>query len=149
MWLIVYWNVIDSLCKWSHSIDCQAHVFCFKTKNCSDDDLFISCSDRIGKMLHNICISAVAMLLRWASCGLWASCFIPCHTIMAGYYGLTLDASVSVLLSIRPCLPVLLSSIHLYFCFWMIAFNGFSPNLISQNQISDQTAQMCSTLTAL
>ena len=27
-------------------------------------DLFISCDDRIGKMLHNICISAVAMSLR-------------------------------------------------------------------------------------
>ena len=33
-------------------------------KNCLNDDLFISCDDRIGKMLHNICISAVAMSLR-------------------------------------------------------------------------------------
>ena len=28
-----------------------------------DDDLFISCDDRIGKMLHNICISAVAVYI--------------------------------------------------------------------------------------
>ena len=69
------WNVIDSLFKWSRSIDCKAHIFFFKTKNCSNDDLFISCDDRIGKMLHNICISAVAMSLRWASRGPWVSCF--------------------------------------------------------------------------
>ena len=47
----------------------------FKIKNCLNDDLFISCNDRIGKMLHNICISAVAMSLRWATRGPWASCF--------------------------------------------------------------------------
>ena len=69
-----YWNVIDSLFKWSLSIDYQAHIFFFKIKNCSNYDLFISCDDRIGKMLHNICISAVAMTLRWASRGSWASC---------------------------------------------------------------------------
>ena len=68
------WNVIDSLFKRSRSIDCQAHIFFFKTKNCSNGDLFISCDDRIGKMLHNICISAVAMSLRWARHGPWASC---------------------------------------------------------------------------
>ena len=39
-------------------------TFFFKTKNCSNDDPFISCSDSIGKMLHNICISAVAFSLR-------------------------------------------------------------------------------------
>ena len=50
-------------------------LFFFITKNCLNDDPFISCSDRIGKMLHNICISAVAMSLRWASHGLWTSCF--------------------------------------------------------------------------
>ena len=33
-------------------------------KNCSNDDLFISCDDRIRKMLHNICVSVVAMSLR-------------------------------------------------------------------------------------
>ena len=37
--------------------------FFFKTKNCSNDDPFISCNDRTGKMLHN-CISAVAISLR-------------------------------------------------------------------------------------
>ena len=47
----------------------------FKIKNCLNDDLFISCDDRIGKMLHNICVSAVAMSLRWATRGPWASCF--------------------------------------------------------------------------
>ena len=71
-------NVIDSLFKWSHSIDCQAHIFFFKTKNCSNDDLSISCDDRIRKMLYNICISSVAMSLRWASRGPWASCFFCC-----------------------------------------------------------------------
>ena len=70
------WNVIDSLFKWSCSIDCQAHIFFFKTKNCSNDDIFISCDDRIGKMLHNICMSAVVMSLRWANRGPWASCFL-------------------------------------------------------------------------
>ena len=68
------WNVIDSLFKWSCSIDCRAHIIFFKTKNCSNDDIFISCDDRIGKMLHNICMSTVAMSLRWASRGPWASC---------------------------------------------------------------------------
>ena len=72
------WNVIDSLFKWSCSIDCQAHIFFFKTKNCSNDDIFISCDDRIGKMLHNVCMSAVAMSLRWANRGPWASCS-SCH----------------------------------------------------------------------
>ena len=36
-------------------------IFFFKIKNCLMDDLFISCDDRIGKMLH---ISALALLLR-------------------------------------------------------------------------------------
>ena len=36
----------------------------FKTMNCSNDDTFISCNDRLGKMLHNICIPAVAISLR-------------------------------------------------------------------------------------
>ena len=54
------------------------YIFFFKIKNCLNDDLFISCDDRIGKMLHNICISAVAMSLRWATRGPWASClFVP------------------------------------------------------------------------
>ena len=50
------------------------YIFFFKIKNCLNDDLFISCDNRIGKMLHNICISAVAMSLRWATRGPWASC---------------------------------------------------------------------------
>ena len=40
------------------------YIFFFKIKNCLNDDLFISCDDRIGKMLQNIYISAVAMSLR-------------------------------------------------------------------------------------
>ena len=72
------WNVIDSLFKWSCFIDFQAHIFFFKTKNCSNDDIFISCDDRILKMLHNICMSAVVMSLRWANRGPWASCFCCC-----------------------------------------------------------------------
>ena len=40
------------------------YIFFFKIKNCLNDDLFISWDDRIGKILHNICISAVAMSLR-------------------------------------------------------------------------------------
>ena len=39
-------------------------TFFFKTKNCSNNDAFISCNDRSGKMLHNICISAVVISLR-------------------------------------------------------------------------------------
>ena len=83
------WNVIDSLFKWSCSFDCQAHIFFFKTKNCSNDDIFISCDDRIGKMLHNICLSAVAMSLRWANRGPWASCFffLPYHRYNILYSG--------------------------------------------------------------
>ena len=55
------------------------YIFFFKIKNCLNDDLFISCDDRIGKMLHNICISAVAMSLRWATRGPWASCWSNHH----------------------------------------------------------------------
>ena len=36
----------------------------------------LPCHKSIGKMLHAICISAVAVSLRWVSCGLWASCFL-------------------------------------------------------------------------
>ena len=54
----------------------KKNTFFFKTKTCSnDDDLFISCNDRSGKMFHNICMSAVAVSLRWAGCSTWASCF--------------------------------------------------------------------------
>ena len=54
-------------------------IFFFKMKNCLKVDLFISCDDRTGKMLHNICISAVAMSLRWAPSGPWASCYLMCR----------------------------------------------------------------------
>ena len=35
----------------------------FKTKNSLNDDSFSCCNDRIGKMLHNIYISAMAISL--------------------------------------------------------------------------------------
>ena len=38
----------------------------------------LPCHKSIGKMLHAICISAVAVSLRWASCGPWASCYFFC-----------------------------------------------------------------------
>ena len=47
-----------------------------KNKNCSNDDPFISFNDRIGKMLHSIYISAVAISIRRVSHGPWASCFL-------------------------------------------------------------------------
>ena len=47
----------------------------FKTKNCSNEYSFINCNDRIGKMVHNICRSAVPISLSWASCDPWASWF--------------------------------------------------------------------------
>ena len=106
------WNVIDSLFKWSCSIDCQAHIFFFKTKNCSNDDIFISCDDRIGKMLHNICMSAVAMSLRWANRGPWASCFFFCyHFCQFNFFvpfSLTLSQILSQILAIF-CQRIILS----------------------------------------
>ena len=35
----------------------------------------LPCHKSIGKKLHAICISAVAVSLRWASCGQWVSCY--------------------------------------------------------------------------
>ena len=79
------WNRIENLFKWSCSIydtwlklkkkKKQKKTLFFKSKNCSNDNPFIGCNDRIGKMFHNICISAVAVSLRWVSRGLWTSCF--------------------------------------------------------------------------
>ena len=37
------------------------NTFFFKTKNCSNDDPVSSCNVRIEKMLHNICMSVVAI----------------------------------------------------------------------------------------
>ena len=65
-------------------------IFFFKIKNCLNDDLFISRDDRIGKMLHNICISAVAMSLRWATRGPWASCLIFCIILSRYCFGVWL-----------------------------------------------------------
>ena len=68
--------MIESLLNDHAPLTVMPYIFFFKIKNYLSDDLFISCNDRIGKMLHNICMSAVAMSLRRATCGLWASCFI-------------------------------------------------------------------------
>ena len=54
--------------------------------------------------------------------------FIPCHTIVAGYYGFTLDVHVFVSQSVSRT-SVRLSIFH----FWMITWvniDGFSPNLV-------------------
>ena len=53
------WNVIDSLFKWSCSIDCQAHIFFFKTKNCSM--MIFSLVAMIG--LEKCCITSAC--LQW------------------------------------------------------------------------------------
>ena len=50
--------------KFSVSLNRRVFVMFYKIKNCLKNDFFISCDDRIGKMLHNICISGVAMSLR-------------------------------------------------------------------------------------
>ena len=57
-------------------------------------------NDRIGKMLHNICISAVVMSLRWASRGPWVvflfasrpntSYQVSCQSAFRFWRGLTL-----------------------------------------------------------
>ena len=120
------WNVIDSLFKWSCSINCQAHIFFFKTKSCSNNDIFISCDDRIGKMLHNICMSAVAMSHRWANRGPWASCFkIPVRRWgwpWAGAYW-----HISSLFCFFPFIPVPLSSLCLLFISFTIYSISFLP----------------------
>ena len=51
--------MVESLFKWSHSINCHAYIFFFKIKNCLNDDLFISWDDRIGKC----CITSA--YLQW------------------------------------------------------------------------------------
>ena len=77
-------------------------------------------------MLHAICISAVAVSLRWASCGLWASCYTTPHDS-----GEVLWFHVG-----RPCFcPYFRPSVvrPSVFCFRMITWvniNGFSPNLV-------------------
>ena len=81
------------------------YIFFFKIKNCLNDDLFISCDDRIGKMLHNICISAVAMSLRWATRGAWASCNERCRvsyvTGASNWYWLTVGQGLLSLQQVR------------------------------------------------
>ena len=45
----------------------------------------LPCHKSIGKMLHAICISAVAVSLRWASCGPWASCLTRETTFVTSF----------------------------------------------------------------
>ena len=45
----------------------------------------LPCHKSIEKMLHAICISAVAVSLRWASCGPWASCFFYYFSQKTGF----------------------------------------------------------------
>ena len=123
------WNVIDCLFKWSCSIDCQAHIFFFKTYNCSNDDIFISCDDRIGKMLHNICMSAVAMSLRWANRGPWAYCLKPRPKI--AFFAVQNASSEYSGLHQRTCSTVqsTLNSSNINGLFTMVNSNSFlSPN---------------------
>ena len=116
--------MIDSLFKWSCSIDCQAHIFFIKTKNCSNDDIFISCDDRIRKMLHNICMSAVAMSLRWANRGPWASCFFllfPLDFIQPSFlseYTACVCNFYSLALIIMKFSRYILHALKICVCFW-------------------------------
>ena len=52
----------------------------------------LPCHKSIGKMMHAICISAVAVSLRWASCGPWASCFYLSTKTCCGLCGYSLEA---------------------------------------------------------
>ena len=54
--LFVYTAIISCQNK-SDKKAIHTYIFFFKIKNCLNNDLFISCNDRIGKMLHSICIS--------------------------------------------------------------------------------------------
>ena len=58
------WNLIDSLFMITlHWLSGPNNILQ------NYDELFISCDDRVGKMLQNIYISAVAISLSWASHG--------------------------------------------------------------------------------
>ena len=52
------WNVIDSLFKWSCSIDSEAHIFFFKTKNCSNAISLVAMTG-----LEKCCITSAC--LQW------------------------------------------------------------------------------------
>ena len=73
-------------------------------------------------MLHNICMSAVAMSLRWANRGPWASCYTS-HTTVAEYYCFHVG---------RPfvCLSISRTSLFLFRMITWVNINGFSPNLV-------------------
>ena len=55
--------------------------------------------------------------------------FIPSHTIVAGYYGFTLDIRVSVCPSVICPLSIRLSPFRFQMITW-VNINGFSPNLV-------------------
>ena len=66
MWLIVYLN--------DHAPLTVRPIYSSSKLRTAQMMIFSLVDDRIGKMLHNICMSAVAMSLRWANRGPWASC---------------------------------------------------------------------------
>ena len=104
----MWWRV----CSNDHApLTVMPYIFFFKIKNCLKDDLFISCNDRFWKMLHNICISAVAMSLRGVTRGPWASCFQN-----AGHWILK---NVSVK---RKCLD---ETLHMCRMMWIITFCAY------------------------
>ena len=68
------WNVIDSLFKWSRSIDCQAHIFFFKLRTIQMMIFSLVAMIGLEKCYIIFCLSAVATSLWWVSHGPWASC---------------------------------------------------------------------------
>ena len=56
------------ICICKEKIIIKNTFFFFKTKNCSNNDPFIRCNYRIEKILHNMCISAVAISLVTKPC---------------------------------------------------------------------------------
>ena len=123
------WNVLRVYLNDHASLTVLPYIiFFFKIKNCLNDDLFISCDDRIGKKLHNICISAVAMSLRWATRGPWASCcvlslFVP-HLFRLLFFGTAV---------LHDCC-IFLGLLHLYFGLAHITYN-FIPRSNSRHQV--------------
>ena len=71
MWLKV--------CSNAHApLTVMPYIFFFKIKNCLNDDIFISCNDRIGKMLHNICHLHICSGYVTQASDPWPSCFFVC-----------------------------------------------------------------------
>ena len=131
-----------SLFKWSRSIDCDARIFFFKTKNCLNDDPFISCSDRTGKMLHNICISAVAKSLRWASRGPWASCSFF-NTIKRRYLSVrsNRDSCVFTITRTHHILTLHDSSKLSYVHYYIFTWYTYKSDILTLNMLGKNFSQ--------